>query len=138
MRSIRRAAIAGATAATLILGAATAATAEEGPKKDDNALSSFLKKEENKDKKKGENALDSTSASLNKSVAGSTKSLELDQPANGDRVFGSDTNAGKAPKWAQYMKIVTIVGLIGSFLGLVAFPAYNFAVANHLLPGQPR
>ena len=57
--------------------------------------------------------------------------LEADRATNGRAVFGSDTSENDSlPKWAKGLKIITIIGAIGSLLGLVAFPAYNFLLAN--------
>ena len=138
MRSIRRAAIAGATAATLIMGAATVATADE-----DTKATSSTKEAANDLKyvfapgKKLDNGEDRESWTKNFSGRVGTV-LDADQPANGARLFGSTDDVKKEPKWAQAMLAVTYIGAIGSLLGLVVFPAYNFLLANGMLPWSPR
>ncbi|MBN9645311.1 hypothetical protein ACFSSC_11820 [Corynebacterium mendelii] len=141
MRSIRRAAIAGATAATLILGAANVATANENTTdKDSNKSTSSVSKDlkyivnppkEMKNGEKREGGAKNLSARI-----GSV--LEADQPANGARLFGSTQDYKQEPKWAKAMLAVTYIGAIGSILGLVVFPAYNFLLANGMLPWSPR
>lgn len=125
MRSIRRAAIAGATAASLLLGAASVATAQENDSQSSSSAVKDAFKQDGKDQ-----------SSAKKFSTNVGHALDADRPANGARLFGSTTDVQNEPKWAQLMLAVTYIGVIGSVLGLVVFPAYNFLLANHLLPGQ--
>lgn len=114
MRSLRKAAIAGATAVALTLGSTGIAAAAET---DTNTPS--------------------------KSVLGGISSTignhtEADKDASGEASFGSSkkdfTGAdkgqtlGKQPAWAKILYSLTWLGAIGSFVGLVVGPIYNSIV----------
>lgn len=109
MRSFRRAAIAGATAVSLLFGASTVAGAEEAPKQD---------------------AASSSIASLSYRVG---DNFNADKEARGVDLFGFEKNLEKAPAWAKIFYGLSVAGVIGSILGLVVFPAYNFLLANGFL-----
>lgn len=159
MRSIHRAVIAGATAASLVMGVVSVATAQTTPtgETETTTVTTTTTTETAPETSAPETSTPATTEptttttppkdekefdvnSLSSKLA-SKLDLHPEQPANGSRLWGSDgaQDRQNEPKWAQYMRVVTILGVVGSFLGLVVFPAYNFLVFNHLIPGiSPR
>lgn len=145
MRTLRTAVVAAASVAALTLGT-SAAVAAETPNAN-NASSTTTtgaqenngssKKEENtgtQDEKKGssearkDGKFDENGTLSSKIGAG----LEADKAADGQAIFGSSKDLNSQPAWAKLVYALTWLGGIGSFLGLIAGPLYNFAV--HGLP----
>ncbi|MDO5670966.1 MAG: hypothetical protein Q4G50_13330 [Corynebacterium sp.] len=118
MRSIRVAAVAGASALSLMFGT-TVAIAEEG--KADNATV-IEGAENNLTETEGEGSLSSR--------IDSTSSMEGDQPANGVALFGSSKQGFEdQPRWAQVMYAGTVIGTIASIIGMIVGPIHNWI--NH-------
>lgn len=115
MRSLRKAAIAGATAVALTLGSTGIAAAAET---DTNTASNA-----------------SVLGGISSTIGNHTKALEN---ASGEAIFGSSkedfTGAdkgqtlGEQPAWAKILYSLTWLGAIGSFVGLVVGPIYNSIV----------
>ena len=112
MRSFRRAAIAGATALAVSFAGVSVASAEEAAT-------------DAKEEMRGGAGSSETSLS---SVIG--RSVEKDRPADFHGLVGSDS---KQPLWAQIAFIGSILGVVGSIVGLVFQPALAFAKANGLI-----
>lgn len=113
MRSIRKAAVAGAAAIALTLGSTTAAVADAPGDVD------YVGDKAPVDDTKGEGSI----------WTGSSERLEGDKPANGTAIFGSSkTGFGEQPLWAQLLYGATISGIIATFIGTIAGPIHNFIV----------
>lgn len=110
MRSVRNAAVAGATVLALALGTTTAATAEQA----DTTVTATAT---------AEAQAPSLSSQLNTSL-----NLEGDQAANGTNIFGSSKDFDGEPRWAKALYSLTVLGGIGAVIGLIAGPVYNFFV----------
>lgn len=109
MRSIRKAAIAGAAAIALTLGSTTAAVASDADIVED--APGVV------EDTKGEGSI----------WTGSSERLEGDKAADGTAIFGSSKNGfGEQPLWAQLLYGATISGVIATFIGTIAGPIYNF------------
>lgn len=108
MRSVRNAAVAGATVLALALGTTTAATAQQA----DTTVTATA-----------EAQAPSLSSQLNTSL-----NLEGDQAANGTNIFGSSKDFDGEPRWAKALYSLTVLGGIGAVIGLIAGPVYNFFV----------
>lgn len=100
MRSVRNAAVAGATVLALTLGTTTAIAQENAP-----------------------TTAPSLSSQLNTGL-----DLEGDQPAKGEDIFGSSKDFEEQPAWAKALYALTVLGTAGAFVGLIAGPLYNFVV----------
>lgn len=116
MRSFRRAAIAGATALAVSFAGVSVASAEEA---------ATDAKVYGKEEMRGGAGSSETSLST---VIG--RELEKDRPADFHGLVGSDS---KQPLWAQIAFIGSILGVVGSIVGLVLQPALAFAKANGLI-----
>ncbi|AIT61347.1 hypothetical protein [Corynebacterium doosanense] len=102
MRSVRNAAVAGATVLALALGTTTA-TAQES------------------------DAAETQAPSLS-SQPNTSLNLEGDQDANGEDIFGSSKDLEDQPNWAKALYALTVLGTVGAFVGLIGGPLYNFVV----------
>lgn len=121
MRSFRKAAVAAATAVTLTLGGTAVAAAEtdEGyqpPNENDRVVA------------EGSSIPANSSSRLNDNLNG-------DQEADGRAIFGSskvneETGAtfDGQPAWAKLLYGLSITGAVGTLIGLVVGPIFNFFV----------
>ena len=117
MRSIRTAAVAGATALSLIFGT-TVATAHAA----DNAVVEPAP-EASAPTPEG----DYTPSLSSKINTGS--SMEGDEAANGVALFGSSKDVFEdQPRWAKVMYAGTVLGAIASFIGMIVGPVHNWFV----------
>lgn len=117
MRSIRTAAVAGATALSLIFGT-TVATAHAA----DNAVVEDAP-EASAPAPEG----DYTPSLSSKINTGS--SMEGDKAANGVALFGSSKDGFEdQPRWAKVMYAGTVLGAIASFIGMIVGPVHNWFV----------
>ena len=154
MRNFRTAAVASATALTVLAGGTAIASAQEsdndpkapetnssssaqtnGEKQDDKKSDSdrqviFVGKQKN-DKDFGEVVSDGTSGLF--SGEGSSKYFDdEDKPFFPTDAFGKKTNVDEVPQWARYWIDGSIVAAIGALVGLV-IAGFNFAFYNNLL-----
>lgn len=118
MRKFRNAAIAAAAATALTLGATSVATAEEytPPAEEDIVVTEGSSLPANSSARAGDN-------------------LNGEQEADGRAIFGSskvneETGAtfDGQPAWAKLLYGLTVTGAIGSIIGLVVGPLYNYIV----------
>ncbi|MDO5513005.1 hypothetical protein [Corynebacterium sp.] len=119
MRSIRIAAVAGASALSLIFGT-TVATAQEV-----NADHAIVEPAPEPSAPAPE---DGYTPSLSSKI-NTGSSMEGDQAANGVALFGSSKDGfGDQPRWAQVMYAGTVLGAIASFIGMIVGPIHNWFV----------
>ena len=108
---IRNAAIAGATALAVAFGGTTVASATPDVDASGNVTVS-------EDKHDG--------GTLSSKIG---SKLDATQPADGEAIFGSSKDLSSQPAWAKVLYSLTILGGIGSILGGIIGPVYNFL--NH-------
>lgn len=119
MRSIRIAAVAGASALSLIFGT-TVATAQEVNADHANV--------EPAPEPAAPAPEDGYTPSLSSKI-NTGSSMEGDQAANGVALFGSSKDGfGDQPRWAQVMYAGTVLGAIASFIGMIVGPIHNWFV----------
>lgn len=58
----------------------------------------------------------------------SSVDFEADQPANGPALFGSSKDLDSQPVWAQLLYGASLLGGVGSLIGLILGPIHNFLV----------
>ena len=113
MRSIRTAAVAGATALAVTFGGVAVASAQDQP------TGSSVNVNQDQDG----NATVNAGAGL----SGSSEAQDGNVAITGAQAFGVDAlPSSELPKWWQTWSAVTIVTGILAALGTLAFPAYNF------------
>ncbi|PFG28510.1 hypothetical protein [Corynebacterium renale] len=149
MRTLRTTVVAAASVAALTLGTSAAVAAETPNANNSSSTTTTGAQENNGSSKKEENAgaqenngsskkdenADNTNSGFKEGGTGSSKigaRLDADKPADGQAIFGSSKDLNSQPAWAKLVYALTWLGGIGSFLGLIAGPLYNFAV--HGLP----
>lgn len=109
MRSIRKAAVAGAAAVALTLGSTSVAAADAPVVEDKEPVTET----------EGNGSL---SSDFNNWF-----DLEGDEAANGTSIFGSSKEGfGEQPRWAKLLYGATVAGVVATFVGTVAGPIYNF------------
>lgn len=130
MRNFRTAAVATATALTVVAGGTAIASAEEGTTEttsNDKAVV-FVGKQKQTDKDFGEVVSDGTKGLFD--GKGSSKYFNDEQdPFYPTDAFGNTTNAEDVPQWARYWIDGSIVAAIGALVGLV-IAGFNFAFYN--------
>ena len=130
MRNFRTAAVATATALTVVAGGTAIASAEEGTTETaskDKAVV-FVGKQKETDKDFGEVVSDGTKGLFD--GKGSSKYFNDEQdPFYPTDAFGNTTNAEDVPQWARYWIDGSIVAAIGALVGLV-IAGFNFAFYN--------
>lgn len=130
MRNFRTAAVATATALTVVAGGTAIASAEEGTTEttsNDKAVV-FVGKQKQTDKDFGEVVSDGTKGLFD--GKGSSKYFNDEQdPFYPTDAFGNKTNAEDVPQWARYWIDGSIVAAIGALVGLV-IAGFNFAFYN--------
>lgn len=139
MRSFRTAAVAGASALALTFSTTAVATAQDG----DDLLppENGVTQEENDSIDQGGNDVpvedyeptapepdEDYEPSLSSDI-NTGSSLEGDQPAQGPAIFGSSKELDSQPRWAQLLYGASILGGIGSLIGVIVGPIVNFL--NH-------
>ena len=129
MRNFRTAAVATATALTVVAGGTAIASAEEGTTEttsNDKAVV-FVGKQEG-DKDFGQVVGDGT-----KGLFGGQGSSQYfddkDEPFYPTDAFGNTTNAEDVPQWARYWIDGSIVAAIGAVIGLI-IAGLNFSLYN--------
>lgn len=124
MRSIRTAAVAGATALSLIFGT-TVATAHAADTADNAVVETPPTPSADAPE---EGYTPSLSSKIN-----TGSSMEGDQAANGVALFGSSKDGFEdQPRWAKVMYAGTVLGAIASFIGMIVGPVHNwFAHGPH-------
>lgn len=118
MRSIRTAAVAGATALSLIFGTtvANADTPDNIDHVEQVPVATAPAPEEG--------YTPSLSSQINTGSA-----MEGDKAANGVALFGSSKDGFEdQPRWAQVMYAGTVLGAIASFIGMIVGPVHNWFV----------
>lgn len=129
MRNFRTAAVATATALTVVAGGTAIASAEEGTTEtasNDKAVV-FVGKQEG-DKDFGQVVSDGTKGLFD--GKGSSQYFNDEQdPFYPTDAFGNTTNAEDVPQWARYWIDGSIVAAIGALVGLV-IAGFNFAFYN--------
>lgn len=121
MRSIRKAAVAGAAAVTMAFGSASVAFAQDdvcSTPTDNVDVCVPLDKDYETDN-------DPNNPSLSSQIG---RSLDRDEGVTGTELFGVDTDLSSAPAWAQAFQALTVVAGLGSLIGLVVGPIYNAIV----------
>lgn len=130
MRNFRTAAVATATALTVVAGGTAIASAEEGTTEttsNDKAVV-FVGKQKESDKDFGEVVSDGTKGLFD--GKGSSKYFNDEKdPFYPTDAFGNTTNAEDVPQWARYWIDGSIVAAIGALVGLV-IAGFNFAFYN--------
>lgn len=126
MRSLRKAAIAAATAATLTLGGTAVASAQETDDPGSNQTAPATPNEDDIQVQPGSSIPANGSSRISDNLNG-------EYEADGRAIFGSskvneETGAtwDGQPAWAKLLYGASIVGAIGSIIGLVVGPIYNF------------
>lgn len=121
MRSLRKAAVAGAAAVTMAFGTTSVAVAQ------DDVCSTPTDNVDTcvplDDDYKTEN--DPDNPSLSSQIG---RSLDREEGVTGTELFGQDTDLSSAPDWAQAFYALTVVAGLGSLVGLVVGPIYNAIV----------
>ena len=129
MRNFRTAAVASATALTVLAGGTAIASAEDAQNEttsDDKAVV-FVGKQEG-DKDFGEVVGDGTEGLFG--GKGSSKYFDdKDKPFYPTDAFGNKTNKEDVPQWARYWIDGSIVAAIGALVGLV-IAGLNFSFYN--------
>lgn len=119
MRSIRTAAVAGATALSLIFGT-TVATAHANP----DGIENVVPADGPHAPAPEEGATPTLSSKIN-----TGSSMEGDKAANGVALFGSSKDGFEdQPRWAKVMYAGTVLGAIASFIGMIVGPVHNWFV----------
>ena len=132
MRNFRTAAVATATALTVVAGGTAIASAEEGTTETaskDKAVV-FVGKQKETDKDFGEVVSDGTKGLFD--GAGSSHYFTKEDAATPfypTDAFGKTTNAEDVPQWARYWIDGSIVAAIGALVGLV-IAGFNYAFYN--------
>ena len=130
MRNFRTAAVATATALTVVAGGTAIASAEEGTTEtasNDKAVV-FVGKQKETDKDFGEVVSDGTKGLFD--GKGSSKYFNDEQdPFYPTDAFGNTTNAEDVPQWARYWIDGSIVAAIGAVIGLI-IAGLNFSFYN--------
>ena len=130
MRNFRTAAVATATALTVVAGGTAIASAEEGTTETNSKDKAvvFVGKQKETDKDFGEVVSDGTKGLFD--GKGSSKYFNDEQdPFYPTDAFGNKTNAEDVPQWARYWIDGSIVAAIGALVGLV-IAGFNFAFYN--------
>lgn len=129
MRNFRTAAVASATALTVLAGGTAIASAEDAQNETtskDKAVV-FVGKQEG-DKDFGKVVSDGTKGLFD--GKGSSQYFDdKDKPFYPTDAFGNTTNAEDVPQWARYWIDGSIVAAIGALVGLV-IAGFNFAFYN--------
>lgn len=112
MRSFRTAAVAGLSALALTFSATVANAEETG--NDDSSSS----------------AIGSSGGFYDLGTK-----WDADEEVSGEDIFGEENtrNDADTPEWVSKMYNLTVGGVVASILGLVVFPAYNWAVYNGII-----
>ncbi|MFS0180616.1 hypothetical protein ACL1EX_00850 [Corynebacterium striatum] len=116
---IRNAALAGATAIAVAFGGTTIATAAETT--DGSSYTGIFSGSSN-DKS------NSTGETDRKGSLSSKIDLDNNEPTNGRDIFGSSKDFSNVPAWAKALYAATIVGGLGTLVGGIIGPVYNFIV----------
>lgn len=130
MRNFRTAAVATATALTVVAGGTAIASAEEGTTETNSKDKAvvFVGKQKETDKDFGEVVSDGTKGLFD--GKGSSKYFNDEQdPFYPTDAFGNTTNAEDVPQWARYWIDGSIVAAIGALVGLV-IAGFNYAFYN--------
>ncbi|QNE89762.1 hypothetical protein H0194_01515 [Corynebacterium incognita] len=118
MRSFRTAAVAGATALAVAFGGTTVAGAQTAGDAD------AIEVHEDTTVTGGANDNGETGGSLSSKIGSTTDATD---PANGTAIFGSSKEGfGEQPAWAKIMYGATILGVVGTFIGAIVGPIYNY------------
>ena len=130
MRNFRTAAVATATALTVVAGGTAIASAEEGTTETNSKDKAvvFVGKQKETDKDFGEVVSDGTKG-LFDGKGSSQYFNDKDDPFYPTDAFGNTTNAEDVPQWARYWIDGSIVAAIGALVGLV-IAGFNFAFYN--------
>ena len=130
MRNFRTAAVATATALTVVAGGTAIASAEEGTTETNSKDKAvvFVGKQKETDKDFGEVVSDGTKG-LFDGKGSSQYFNDKDDPFYPTDAFGNTTNAEDVPQWARYWIDGSIVAAIGAQVGLV-IAGFNFAFYN--------
>lgn len=158
MRSIRNTVVAGAAAVALVLGTSTAVAEEDqatdnavtAPVAEENEAQAAADNEaetdtdeDDQDEANGETEESQDEAddangyqseniytSINKLAADlGSSNWNADHEAQGAALFGFNKDGFETqPGWAQTLYVLTVLGVVGSFIGLVVGPVYNFFV----------
>lgn len=136
MRNFRTAAVASATALTVLAGGTAIASAEDAKTTETAQTETnqgndrqviFVGKQEG-DKDFGKVVSDGTSGLFN--GKGSSQYFDdKDEPFFPTDAFGKKTNVDKVPQWARYWIDGSVVAAIGALVGLV-IAGFNFAFYN--------
>ena len=130
MRNFRTAAVATATALTVVAGGTAIASAEEGTTETNSKDKAvvFVGKQKETDKDFGEVVSDGTKGLFD--GKGSSKYFNDEQdPFYPTDAFGNTTNAEDVPQWARYWIDGSIVAAIGAVIGLI-IAGLNFSFYN--------
>jgi len=130
MRNFRTAAVATATALTVVAGGTAIASAEEGTTEtasNDKAVV-FVGKQKETDKDFGEVVSDGTKGLFDGKGSSHYFNDEQD-PFYPTDAFGNKTNAEDVPQWARYWIDGSIVAAIGAVIGLI-IAGLNFSFYN--------
>lgn len=128
MRNFRTAAVASATALTVIAGGTAIASAEEAATTDSKDRQVIFAGKQEGDKSFGEVVSDGVQGSADQK--GSSHFFDdSDEPFFPTDAFGKKTNAEKVPQWARYWIDGSIVAGIGALVGLIIAGA-NYAFYN--------
>ena len=129
MRNIRNAAVASATALTLVIGGTSAAFAEDKP------AEAAAENQDNKVVVSSEKDPQSSISDGTKGLfggKGSSKYLpetDTEKPFYITDAFGDTTRPDEVPSWARYWIDGTVVAGIGALVGLI-IAGFNFASYN--------
>ncbi|WJY97817.1 hypothetical protein [Corynebacterium fournieri] len=128
MRNFRTAAVASATALTVIAGGTAIASAEEAATTDSKDRQVIFAGKQEGDKSFGEVISDGTKGSADQK--GSSHYFDdAKEPFFPTDAFGKKTNAEEVPQWARYWIDGSIVAGIGALVGLIIAGA-NYAFYN--------
>lgn len=137
MRSLRKAALAGATAAAVAFGSISVASAQDETNQDttqaqlessqtDQNQSSQTEESESTQTEESESSQTEDKDGSLSSKLNAALNLQGDKDADGRDIFGSTKDLETQPTWAKVLYALTIIGGIGSLIGLVLGPLDNF------------
>lgn len=128
MRSFRIAAVAGASALAMTFGSISAVSADEVVEpapvesiEQDGRDLPVTGEPDVRDDQGEKDPNGSLSSKINNGL-----NLDGDKAAQGPAIFGSSKDLDSQPRWAQLLYAGTILGALGTVIGAIVGPIYNF------------
>jgi len=130
MRNFRTAAVASATALTVLAGGTAIASAQDADATETASKDEAVVSEDTQERDKGFGEIVSDGTEGLFGDKGSSKYFDdEDEPFYPTDAFGNKTNAEDVPQWARYWIDGSVVAAIGALIGLV-IAGLNFSFYN--------